>query len=106
MASLSTDRPGKLATPATAATVVVPDSTAPAAPVPAVIANVTLPVKLDAVCPEASRAVTTIDGASAAPAVAGSGGCTVKNSCVPTDAMMLNGTLVAPVSPAALADTA
>src|SRR2546425_3884645 len=39
----------KLATPFTAATVVVPASVAPLAPVPAVIATVTLPVKLGTV---------------------------------------------------------
>src|SRR5258707_14004918 len=103
MAALSIDRPGKVATPATAAVVFVPDSTAPGTPVPAAIASVTFPVKLDAVWPEASRAVTTSEGESGAPAVAGSGGCTLKNSCVPTDAMMLNAALVAPLSPAAAA---
>src|SRR5262249_31534505 len=101
MAALSIDSPEKLATPATAGTVVVPESVAPGAPVPAVIASVTFPVKLDAVCPEASRAITTMVGESAVPAVAGSGGCTLKNNCVPTEAMMLNAALDAPLSPAA-----
>src|SRR5262245_10610553 len=78
-AALSIDRPENVATPATAATVVVPDSVAPGAPVPPVIASVTFPVKLDAVSPEASRATTTMEGEREAPAVAGSGGCTVKN---------------------------
>ena len=43
--ALSMDRPANVATPATAATVVVPLSVARALPVPPVMATVTLPTK-------------------------------------------------------------
>src|SRR5512135_3779645 len=49
----------KVATPATAVTLVVPVRWAPTAPVPPVIVTVTLPLKPELVLPWASRAVTT-----------------------------------------------
>src|SRR5512134_629951 len=72
--------PGKLATPAAAATPVMPSST----PVPGgfvTIARVTVPVKPVAVLPNASLAVTCTAGVIAAPATA-SLGCTVNASAV------------------------
>src|ERR1051325_5194963 len=89
----------KDATPATADTWVVPDSVAPGAPDPARIATVTLPVKVVIVWPSASRAVTWTAGVIFAPAVVVEG-CAVKASEV---ALMSNGVLVAPGSPAAFA---
>src|SRR5437773_12154084 len=77
----------KLATPLTAATVVVPASVAPLAPVPAVIATVTLPVKLGTVFPDASCAITCSSGVSAAPAVA-LRGWVVKTSRVAASGVM------------------
>src|ERR1041385_1898281 len=61
-------RVGKVATPETAVAVVVPASTAPLVPVPAVIVRVTVPVKPVAVCPKASRSVTGTAALMAAPA--------------------------------------
>ncbi len=87
-----------VATPATAARVVVPDSAPPSGFVP--IATVTFPVNPVAVFPCASRAVSWTAGAMAAPAVALLG-CTVKTSWVAAPAVMLNAALVAPVSPVA-----
>src|SRR5213594_1773174 len=69
----------KLATPATAVTVVVPDSVPPPGLVP--IVTVTAPTKSVAVRPTASRASTWTAGASVAPAVAAAG-CITKASWV------------------------
>src|SRR5947199_187757 len=66
---LSMLRPENVATPPTAATVRVPDKVAPGAPVPGVIAAVTLPVKPATVLPNASCAVICTAGVSGAPAV-------------------------------------
>src|SRR3989442_12059489 len=59
----------KVATPATAATVVVPESVAPLVPVPAVIVSVTSPVKPVPAAPDASPTVTWRDGMKVAPGV-------------------------------------
>ena len=92
--------PLNVAIPATAATLVVPCSVAPALPVPLVIVRVTLPVKPVTALPCASRAVTT--AANGAPAVSVAGGSVVKTSCVATPPVMLNAVLVALVRPDAL----
>ena len=91
----------KVATPAVAATVSVPDSVAFAVPVPLVIASVTSSVKPAATLPWASRAVTAIDGLIDTPAVA-SLGSTVKSRSVAVPAVMSNVPLVAGVSPLAV----
>src|SRR5256886_17565142 len=65
-----------VATPATAATVAVPDRVPPPGLVPS--AAVTLPLNPVAVLPSASRAVTCTAGAIVAPAVA-LFGCTLNN---------------------------
>src|SRR5574342_280314 len=57
------ERLGNAATPSTGVTVSVPESTAPAVPVPDVIAMLMLPVKSVAGFPRASRAVTWTAGA-------------------------------------------
>src|SRR5256885_11336547 len=80
--------PGNVATPATAATVVVPESV----PLPgfAPSATVTLPVKPVAVFPCPSSAVICTAGVIAAPATVLLG-WTLKLSCVAAPAVMLNG---------------
>ena len=96
----------KVATPATAAIVVVPESVAPLVPVPGSIVKLTVPVKLAAVWPDASRAVTSSAGVNTTPAVARcavSVGCTVKTSWVAVEGMMSKPALVAPVRPGAVA---
>ncbi len=90
-----------MATPPTAATVVVPERVPPAGFVP--IATVTLPVKPGTTFPEASCAVIWSAGVIGAPAVA-VGGSTVKTSRVAVEGTMSNGALVAPVRPVAPAD--
>src|SRR4029077_12565385 len=90
----------KLTTPATAAAVAVPDNVPPPGLVP--IATVTFPVKLDAVLPWASWAVTCTAGVITEPAVAVVG-CTEKTRCEAAPGVMLNAVLVAPVGPVALA---
>ena len=74
------DRPGKLATPFTGFTVVVPDSVPPPGFAP--IATVTALVALVTVLPEASWTATA--GAIASPAIA-LPGCTVKRSLAAED---------------------
>ena len=86
-----------MATPATAATVVVPERVPPPGLLP--IATVTLPVNA-AVFPCASRAVTCTAGVIATPAVAGPG-CTVNTSCVAAPGATSKPALVAPVRPVA-----
>src|SRR5512134_664758 len=94
-------RSGKLATPATAATPVVPSSTPlPGGLVP--MATVMVPVKLVAVLPSASRAVIWTAGVIGAPAAVVTG-CTVKASWVAGPGVIENAALVAPVSPVAAA---
>src|SRR2546422_1326045 len=93
---LSMLRPESVATPPTAATVFVPDSVAPAAPVPGVIAAVTFPAKPATVLPSASCAVICTAGVSNAPAVV-LVGCTVKTSWLGVPSAMSKGALVAPL---------
>jgi len=101
---LSTLSVEKVATPATAAAVVVPESLAPLVPVPVVIVSVTLPVNPVTVLPNASCAVSCTGGLIAAPAVAVVG-CMVKTSRVAGALVMSNGALVVPAGPAATADS-
>src|SRR5947208_1988030 len=86
--------PGNVATPATAATVVVPERV----PLPgfAPSAIVTLPVKPVAVFPCPSSAVTCTAGVIAAPAAVFVG-WTQNPSCVAAPAVMLNGVVVVPL---------
>src|SRR5512134_62847 len=90
-------RPGKDATPATALTGVAPESVAPGAPVPAVIATVTLPINPVTVLSRASSAVTWTAGTMAEPAVTGPGG-TVNASLLIAPVAMSNSPLVAAAS--------
>ncbi len=94
-------RPPNVATPATAARLVVPLMCAFASPVPAAIATVTLPVKLLARLPRLSRAVTTVP--KPVPAATLVGGCVVKTSWLAVPALMSKALLVPLVAPAALA---
>ena len=91
-----------MATPPTAATIVVPESVPPAGFVP--IATVTLPVKSGTTFPEASCAVICSAGVIGAPAVAVEGS-TVNTSRVAVEGTMSNGALVAPVRVVAAADS-
>src|SRR6267154_1915718 len=93
-------RLAKDATPAATGCVRVPDRVPPPAFVP--IATVTLPVKVGAVLPCASRAVTCTAGATAVPAVALLG-CTANTRWVAPPAETLNAELVGDVSPVAAA---
>src|SRR5207249_7487029 len=92
LALLLTLRSENVATPATAATLVVPASV----PLPgfAPSATVTVPVQPVAVFPCASCAATCTAGVIAAPAVALLG-CTVNTSCPALPAVMLNPALCA-----------
>src|SRR5207247_2340231 len=89
-----------VATPATAATVAVPDRVPPPGLVPS--AAVTLPLNWGAVFPWASCAVTWTAGAMAAPAAALLG-WTLNTSCVGVPTAMLNAVLVVGVTPVAVA---
>src|SRR5689334_23178060 len=89
------DRLENVATPATAATVVVPDSVPPPGLVP--IATVTFAVELVTVLPNASCTATCTAGETLAPAVALLG-WTVKATFEAAAALMLNAAEVAPVS--------
>src|SRR5436309_13492699 len=89
------DRLEKVATPATAATVVVPDSVPPPGLVP--IATVMLAVELVTVLPNASCTVTCTAGLTATPAVA-LVGWTVKATLEAAAGVMLNAAEVAPAS--------
>src|SRR5437773_2684762 len=97
--ALSMLSPEKVATPATAATVLVPDRV----PVPGFvpIATVMLPVTPVAVFPWPSWAVTWTSGVIAAPATVGVG-CTENTSCVAVPAVMLNAELLVLPAPAAV----
>src|SRR5713101_6182305 len=90
------------ATPWTAGTVTVPESTPPTGF--DAMASVTFPVKLVTVLPSGSRADTMMVGAMAVPAVA-LDGCTVKPRVVAPLAVMVNGVLLAPVRPPDDADS-
>ncbi len=89
-----------VATPATAATVVVPERVPP--PGFVAIATVTFPANAVAVLPCPSSAVNRTAGVIAAPAVALLG-CTVKARCVAVPGVMLNAALVPVARLAALA---
>src|SRR5713101_4000635 len=101
----SMNRVPKVATPFTAATAVVPPSTAPLVPVPAVTATVTLPVKPGTGFPRASSAVTFTAGVSwrSATVVVG---CTVNASRVVGPLVMLKLALETAVRPVAVAVSA
>src|SRR5256885_16475487 len=90
--ALSIERSANVATPATAATVFVPDSVPPCVFVPSVIT--TSPVKPVTVLPWGSSAVTCTAGAIGAPAVVLPGG-TVKTSWLPARATRKSGSLSA-----------
>src|SRR2546427_4776 len=94
-------RSAKLATPFTAATVVVPESTP--APGFVAIATVMVPVKLGTVLPNASWALTWTAGLTATPAVVLLLGWSVKATRVAPAGVMVNALLVAPARPAAAA---
>src|SRR5437764_676561 len=85
----------KLATPLTAATLMVPDSVPPPGLAP--IATVMLAVELVTVLLNASCTVTCTAGATATPAVA-LVGWTVKASLLAAAGLTLNAALDAPVS--------
>src|SRR5437773_591084 len=91
--------PEKLATPATAATVLVPDKVPVLGFVP--IATVTFPVNPVAVLPLPSWAVTSTAGVIAVPAVVVLG-CTLNTNCVAEPAVMLNAALVVLPAPVAV----
>ena len=84
----------KVATPPTAATVVVPDSDAPAVPFPVVSATVTAPVNAVTTFPSESSWLTCTAGEIAVPATAVPG-CTVKASRDAPPGRMLKAWLVA-----------
>ncbi len=83
-----------VATPPTAATVVVPASVPP--PGFALVASVTAAWYAASVLPKGSSAVTTTDGVTLAPAVL-LFGCTVKASCVAAAGATSKGLLEAPL---------
>src|SRR5437879_6392586 len=87
---------GNVATPETAAAVVVPDSVPPPALEPSV--TLTLPAKPVATLPSASCALTCTAGVIGAPAVA-LVGCTVKTSTLGAAALTPNAALGPPLSP-------
>src|SRR3954451_1388624 len=90
------ERVGNAAIPATAATVVVPDSV----PLPGLVpmAMVMLAVEPVTVLSKASRTVTRTGGAIAAPAVVTFAGCTVMASLGAPAGLMSKAADVAPVS--------
>src|SRR5437773_250009 len=92
--------PENVATPATAATVFVPDKVPLLGFVP--IATVTLPVNPVAVFPFAPWAVAPTAGVMAVPAVVVLG-CTLNTSCAAVPAVILNAVLVPVTGPGALA---
>src|SRR5438093_1002543 len=92
----------KVATPATAATVAVPERAPAAGFVP--IATVTAPVKPGTVFPRASRAVTCTAGVMAAPAGVLLG-CVVKASWATAAGVMAKAALVVPERLPAVADS-
>src|SRR6266852_3618910 len=89
----------KVATPPTAAAVVVPPSVAPGVPVPAAIATVTVPTKVGTRLPKASWALTCTAGVIVAAGVVV--GCTVNASTLAAAGVMLNavrGTAGSPIA--------
>src|SRR6266849_2370363 len=101
----SMNRVPKVATPATAATAVVPPSTAPLVPVPGVRATVTVPVKVGTGFPNASSAVTFTAGVIWRSATVVTG-CTVNASRVAVPLVMLKLALEPAVRPVAVAVSA
>ena len=97
---MSSVRVAKLATPFTAAIVVVPPSVEPPGLLPST--TLTFPVKPGTGFPAGSSAVTWTAGLIAAPATVVEG-CTVKASCVAVPGVMSNALLVIVVKPLALA---
>ncbi|PYP13932.1 MAG: hypothetical protein DMD52_14850 [Gemmatimonadetes bacterium] len=95
--ALSMLKSAKLATPAAAATGIVPCSTPPDGFVP--IASATLPVNPVAVLPKASRAITLTAGVIVAPACAGLG-CTVNASLAAAAGAIVKALLTAVSDPA------
>src|SRR5713226_5618934 len=91
-----------VATPATAAALVVPDSVPPPGFVPS--ATVTGPVKLDTAFPKASRALTTTAGVIAAPAPVVLG-CPVNASALAAPATTVTPAVCVTVTPAIAAVT-
>src|SRR5437868_1674027 len=89
------DRLENVATPVTAATVLVPDSVPPPGLVP--MATVTLAVEVVTVLLNASCTVTCTEGATATPATAFDG-WTVNASLVAAAGLMVNAAEVAPAS--------
>src|SRR5437867_2378136 len=90
----------KVATPATAATVRVPERVPPEVCV--AMGSVTVPVKPGTRLATASRAVGCTAGAIVVHAATGVG-CTVKESRIGAPAVMVNAALVAPKRPSAVA---
>src|SRR5713101_5262935 len=88
----------KVATPPTAATVVVPASVAPGVPVPAAIATVTVPTKVGTRLPKASCALTCTGGVIVAPANVVVG-CTVNANTLAAAGVTLNAALATGGSP-------
>jgi hypothetical protein len=93
-------RPANVATPFTAATVAVPESVPPPGLVPR--ATVMFAAKVGSVFPSASCAATCTAGVIEAPATV-LVGCTAKARCVAAPAAIVNGVLVAPLTPVAAA---
>src|SRR5213592_2307614 len=91
--------PEKVATPATAAMVLVPDKVPLLGFVP--IATVMFPVNPVAVFPLPSWAVTSTAGVIAVPAVVVLG-CTLNTNCAAEPAVMLNAALVVLPAPVAV----
>src|SRR5579862_6283949 len=91
----------KVATPATAVTVSVPERAAPVGFVAKPI--VTLPVKVGTTFPNASCAVTWIGGVIAVDCGDAAAGCTVKASCAAAAGVIANAVLAADVRPSAVA---
>src|SRR5438876_302088 len=94
MPDLSMERPGKVATPALAATEVVPESVPP--PGLAAMAMLMVALELVAVFEKASCTVTWTDGAMATPATVFEG-CTVTSSLAAAAGEMLKAVEVPPV---------
>jgi len=92
-------RPLKVATPLTAFSVLVPDSTAPLVPVPVVIARLTGAVDEVNVLPLASCTATTGWVLKAVPAVLVVLGCVVIVNLAATPAVTFKALLIAEVSP-------
>src|SRR6266849_10762550 len=93
----------KVATPLTAATVVVPASVAPLVPVPAAIATVTFPRNVGTRLPKASCTLTCTGGVIVAPASVVVG-CTVNANTLAGAGVMSKAVLATAGSPVVVAD--